>query len=56
MNNDTYLGDSLYASFDGYYIRLYASDGRSTTDEVYLHGNVLVAFLRFAEQVKEESR
>lgn len=35
-NPQTYLGDGLYAEFDGFQIRLYASNGETTTNEVYL--------------------
>jgi hypothetical protein len=44
---DTYLGDGLYASFDGFQIRLYASNGVSVTNEVFLDGVVARAFVRF---------
>jgi len=47
-----YLGDGLYASFDGYQIELYAHNGIRKTSSVYLDGQVLVAFLRFVEAVK----
>lgn len=56
MSTDTYLGDGLYASFDGYQIKLYASNGMETTDTVYLDGDVLVRFLQYVEAVKEEAR
>lgn len=46
MNPDTYLGDGLYASFDGYQIRLYTVrvDG---THEVFLDDHVLAQFETF---------
>jgi hypothetical protein len=48
MNRETYLGDGLYASFDGYQIRLRTS--REGGDhEVYLDATVLRAFLQFLD-------
>jgi hypothetical protein len=45
---ETYLGDGLYASFDGYQIRLRTS--REGGDhEVYLDDPTLRAFLEFVE-------
>lgn len=35
-NAPTYLGDGLYAEFDGFQIRLYASDGQAVLSEVFL--------------------
>jgi hypothetical protein len=47
---EQYLGDGLYASHDGYQIRLRAPrDGGD--QEVYLDQSTLQAFLRFLEQL-----
>jgi hypothetical protein len=54
MDNPTYLGDGLYASFDGYQIRLYAHDGIRATDEVFLEPTVLAAFERFVATLREK--
>lgn len=56
MKEEVYLGDGLYAYFDGFQIELYASDGRTKTDQVYLDGDTLQAFLRYVEKVKEIAR
>jgi hypothetical protein len=45
----TYLGDGLFAEFDGYQFKLAASDGIRDTDTVYLELSVLKSFLRFAK-------
>lgn len=46
---ETYLGDGLYASFDGYQLKLRAP--REFDDhEVYMEPQVYLAFLRFAKQ------
>jgi hypothetical protein len=40
-----YLGDGLYAEFDGWQVKLWAHDGEHTTNTVYLEPRVLEAFL-----------
>ena len=42
-----YLGDGLYTYFDGYHYVLYASNGLSTTDKVYLDPVVLKKFIEY---------
>lgn len=54
--NTTYLGDGLYASYDEYQIKLFASDGIHTTNTVYLDGNVIVAFQQFVAKITEEAK
>lgn len=44
-NDSTYLGDGLYASYDGFQVRVYASDGARATDTVYFDPIVLAVFL-----------
>ncbi len=46
--HETYLGDGLYASFDGYQVRLRAprEDG---DHEVFLEASTLKAFLQFLD-------
>ena len=51
-HEDVYLGDGLYAAFDGYQIELYASNGRDKTNQVYLDSHVLAAFLKYVEALK----
>jgi hypothetical protein len=46
-----YLGDGLYATFDGYQIRLFASNGLETTNEVFLEPHVFSAFMRYASSI-----
>ena len=50
--NDTYLGDGLYASYDGYQIRLYASNGIYATNEVFLEPAVLRSFEEYVRKLK----
>ncbi len=56
MEDDFYLGDGLYAAFDGWQIELYAYDGICKTNQVYLEPAVLTAFLRYVEQMKSQSK
>ncbi len=42
-----YLGDGLYASFDGYQVKLMANSATMPTDVVYLDPHTLAAFQRF---------
>ena len=53
VGNDVYLGDALFASFDGYQIELYTTDGIRKTDQVYLEPAVLAAFLHYVESLKK---
>lgn len=41
MRSPIYLGDGLYAEDQGYQIRLYASNGLTTTNEVFLDQSML---------------
>lgn len=42
-----YLGDGLFARFDGYQIELYASNGIYATNTVYLEPSVLQSFVNY---------
>lgn len=50
LRREVYLGDGLYASFDGYQIALRAPriDGNS---EVFLEPSVVNAFLAYVQQL-----
>lgn len=50
----TYLGDGLYAIFDGYGIWLHANDHENPTDKVYLEPPVIQALIRFENDLKSE--
>jgi len=43
-----YLGDGVYAIFDGYGIWLHANDHECPTDKVYLEPSVLEVLNRFS--------
>jgi hypothetical protein len=53
MREETYLGDGLYASFDGFAIKLRAP--REGSDHyVVLEQEVLEAFERFVKQLRTQ--
>ncbi len=54
MNSkETYLGDGLYAVYDGYHIELRAHDMNNPTDRVYLDDKVLANFEQFVKSIRE---
>jgi hypothetical protein len=48
-----YLGDGVYASFDGYGIWLRANDFRNPTDRIYLEPGVFAALVRYKKRIEE---
>jgi hypothetical protein len=49
---ETYLGDAVYASFDGWQIRLRTGDFNNQV--IYLEPSVYAALLRYVETLKGE--
>lgn len=49
MENETYLGDAVYASFDGWQIKLRTGDGNDQV--IYLEPSVYAALQDFADRV-----
>jgi hypothetical protein len=49
----TYLGDGLYADFDGYHVVLTAENGIRATNTVYLDPQVLQAFSEYLKSLRE---
>lgn len=54
MKTKSYLGDGLYAEFDGYQIALKANSHEYPTDTVYLEPQVYENLVKFVEQLKEK--
>jgi hypothetical protein len=50
---DSYLGDGLYAAFDGWQIELYAHNGIEKTNSVFLDSDTLAAFLKYVERLQQ---
>jgi len=48
----TYLGDSVYADYDGYHIWIYTDNGLGATNKIALEPNVYDALIQFNEKVK----
>lgn len=57
MNNNTidYIGDGVYAHFDGYSIGLGVNDHRNEP-EVWLEPQVLAALNRFAQRMFQQEQ
>lgn len=53
MGKRVYLGDGLYADFDGYQIALNANNGIYDYATVYLDPGVLKEFLVYIEMLNE---
>lgn len=49
-----YLGDGLYASFDGYQIRLYADRGPEGVSEVFLELGTLNGFDQYRAELRAQ--
>ena len=50
----TYLGDGVYAIFDGYGMWLHANDHANPTDKIYLEPEVMKALISFGEEARSE--
>jgi len=51
MMNKQYLGDGVYAKFDGYSIVLTTENGVMTTNQIVLEPEVLAALVNYAEKI-----
>jgi hypothetical protein len=51
-----YLGDGVYAAFDGYQIILAANGYDNPTDTIALQDDVMQALKRFEQRIKEENK
>jgi len=56
MNNNekVYLGDGVYARYDGYNVVLTAENGERATNEIYLEPVVFDLLLDYVERLKME--
>lgn len=52
--SETYLGDGLYASFDGWQIKLRAPDTMSGDREVFLEPAVVTAFIEYIQTLRSQ--
>lgn len=51
-SNKEYIGDGVYADFDGYQITLTAENGIQATDTIYLEPHIWVRLQKYVEQLK----
>lgn len=54
VKTETYLGDGVYASYDGFMIKL-RTPRRDEDREIYFEPKVPAEFERFVEQLKQEA-
>ena len=54
MKVKEYLGDSVYAEFDGYGITLTTDNGLGPSNTIFLDPEVLTALNQFASRVTEQ--
>jgi len=50
----SYLGDSVYADFDGWQVKLTTENGELPDNTIYLEPAVVEAFLQYIERLKKE--
>lgn len=54
MEDETYLGDAVYASFDGYQIKLRTGDGNNQV--IYLDPGAYHSLTMFVERLRERAQ
>lgn len=50
-STEVYLGDGLYASFDGFQVKVYSSNGINATNEIYLEPVVFAALAAYCNRI-----
>lgn len=55
-NVKVYLGDSVYANFDGFNIILSLNNGDGDYNSIFLEPEVINALLKFKERIDNERR
>lgn len=55
FSQKSYLGDGVYACFDGHHVVLTVENGIQTTDAIYLDPHVLEALQRYVMNLKKAS-
>ena len=53
MNDKVYLGDSVYAVFDGYHVVLTTENGYGPSNTIALEPPVIDALNRYAKSIQE---
>jgi len=52
----TYLGDCVYAEFDGHRVMLYTDDGYGPKNIIFLEEGVYYALVKFVDSLKEATK
>jgi hypothetical protein len=52
IENKMYLGDGVYADFDGYRVILTAENGVSVQHKIYLDDSVVKAFFAYIKRIQ----
>jgi hypothetical protein len=47
----TYLGDGVYAEFDGFHIVLTTENGIETTNKIFLEDSVMLALVQYSNRI-----
>jgi hypothetical protein len=56
MNVKAYLGDAVFAHFDGYEITLTTENGICATNEIVLEPEVIAEFERFIARIRADAK
>ena len=51
-----YLGDGVYAVFDGYHIVLTKENGYSDINKIFLEGDVMKQLIDYYNRLKDEAK
>ena len=54
MDNVKYLGDSVYAAFDGYTVQIFTNNGMGPENVIYLEPEVQISLVQFIESIAAE--
>jgi len=49
-----YLGDGVYATYDGYHVQLTVENGEEVLQEIFLDPSVIIELLRYFEDIKKQ--
>lgn len=49
-----YLGDSVYAEFDGFQIKLTTENGFGPSNTIFMESGVVSSFFEFVERIKHQ--
>jgi len=54
IETKSYLGDSVYAEFDGFHVILTTENGYGPSNTIALEPEVFLALMRFADRIAEK--